>query len=120
MVNAFAVHRPDSTAAVEHVVAAVRAVVRLARYAVLDRPGVHAERVGDHIVPVLQAHDSALIEFVCLGHQIQVLLIRGVQPGGMLPYRGEPLGDAPVMADAGVGVGHRKSPAGELAGNYAV
>lgn len=38
----------------------------------------------------------------------------------MLPYRGEPLGDAPVMADAGVGVGHRKSPAGELAGNYAV
>lgn len=36
VVDAFAVHRPDSTAAVDHVVAAVGAVVRLARDAVLD------------------------------------------------------------------------------------
>lgn len=106
MVNAFAVHRPDSTAAVEDVVAAVRAVVRLARDAVLDRPGVHAEGVGDHVVPVLQPHDSALVELVGLAHQVQVLLIRCVQPCGMLPYRGEPLGDALVVAMPGVGVGH--------------
>lgn len=101
VVDPLAVHRPDNTPAVDHVVAAVGAVVRLARDAVLDRPGVHAERVGDHIVPVLQSYHPALIEFVCLGHQIQVLLIRCVQPGSMLLHRCEPLGDALVVADAG-------------------
>lgn len=72
----------------------------------LDRPAVHPQGVGDHVVPVLQPHDAALVELVCLGDQVQVLLIRGVQPCSMLPYRGEPLGDALVVAMPGVGVGH--------------
>ncbi|KEA24322.1 hypothetical protein BH79_27620 [Pseudomonas aeruginosa C0324C] len=49
--------------------------------------------VGDHVVPVLQPHDAALVELVGLTHQVHVLLIRGIQPCGVLSDRGEPLGD---------------------------
>ncbi len=115
MVDPLAVHRPDNMAAVYHVVAAVSAVVRLARNAVLNRPRVHAQGVGDHVVPVLQVHDSALVELVGLAHQVQVLLIRGVQPGSMLPDRCEPLGHALMGAMPGVGIGHAVVGVGDYA-----
>ncbi|PBY14057.1 hypothetical protein CJT63_25835 [Pseudomonas aeruginosa] len=50
-------------------------------------------------------HEPALVEFVGLALQVLILLIRGVQPCGMLLDRSEPSCDAFVLATGWKGLG---------------